>query len=99
MRVAWTVLLVSAFTDFLIAGGGAYVSAVVAYPEQKFNKEQVFLFLVVGTVAAARTIQQALKSTPEGTAGSVALTSGVTASKTTITGTTETKTEAPPPTP
>lgn len=95
-RIAWTIVLVSALTDFLIAGGGAYTSAVVAFPEQKFNKEQVILFLILGLVAASRTVQQALKATPEGSAGSAALTNGVTASKTTIVGTTEVKTETKP---
>lgn len=97
MKIAWTIVLVSALTDFLIAGGGAYTSAIVAFPDQEFNKEQVILFLVLGLIAASRTVQSALKATPEGSAGSVALTSGITASKTTIVGTTETKTEAPDP--
>ena len=74
MKIAWTVLLISALTDFLIAAGGAYTSAVVAFPMQKFNGEQIVLFLVLGLVAASRTVQQGLKGTPEGAAGSVALT-------------------------
>ena len=97
MKIAWTILLVSALTDFLIAGGGAYTSAVVAFPEQHFNKEQVILFLVLGLVAASRTVQQGLKTTPEGAAGPVALTNGVTASKTVVVSTAETKTEVPDP--
>jgi len=97
MKIAWTILLVSALTDFMIAGGGAYTSAIVAFPDQKFNKEQVILFLVLGLIAASRTIQQGLKTTPEGSAGSAALTTPVTDTKTTITSATMTKTEAPDP--
>jgi hypothetical protein len=74
MKIAWIIVLVSAFTDFIIAGGGAYTSAVVAFPAQKFNGEQVALFLILGLIAAARTVQAALKATPEGAAGSMALT-------------------------
>lgn len=96
IKIAWTIVLVSALTDFMIAGGGAYTSAVVAYPEQHFNKEQVILVLVLGLMAAARTVQQALKSTPEGSAGSMALTTGA---KIMATSTNETavKTTAPDP--
>ena len=96
MKIAWTILLVSALTDFMIAGGGAYTSAIVAFPDQKFNKEQVILFIVLGLIASSRTIQQGLKSTPEGSAGSMALTAGT---KITATSTNETaiKTQAPDP--
>ena len=97
MKIAWTILLISALTDFVIAAGGAYTSAIVAFPMQKFDAEQIILFSVLGLIAASRTIQQGLKTTPEGAAGSAALTNGVTASKTTIVGTTETKTEVPDP--
>lgn len=86
-------MLISALTDFLITGGGAYASAVVAFPNQKFNTEQIVLFLILGVIAAARTVQQCLKVTPEGAAGPAALTSPITVSKTTIVGTSETKTE------
>ena len=74
MKIAWIILLVSALTDFLIAAGGAYTSAVVAFPNQKFNAEQIVLFLVLGIVAASRTVQQGLKGTPEGKAGAEVLT-------------------------
>ncbi len=96
MKIAWTILIVSAITDFFIAAGGAYTSAVVAFPGQKFNAEQIVVFLVVGIVASSRTVQQALKSTPEGSAGSMALTTGT---KITATSTNETavKTTAPDP--
>lgn len=96
MKIAWTILLVSALTDFMIAGGGAYTSAIVAFPDQKFNKEQVILFIVLGIMAASRTVQQGLKTTPEGAAGSMALTTGT---KITATSTNQTaiKSEAPDP--
>ena len=97
MKIAWSIALISAFTDFLIAAGGAYTSAVVAFPNQKFDGEQWELCLVLGVIAFARRIQHILEQTPEGAAASVALTSGVTVSKTTMVGTTETKTEAPDP--
>lgn len=97
MKIAWTILIVSAITDFFIAAGGAYASAIVAFPDQKFNKEQVILFLVLGIIAASRTVQQALKSTPEGSAGAVALTTSVTSTKATVLSTTDTKTEVPDP--
>lgn len=74
MKIAWTIVLVSALTDFMIAGGGAYTSAVVAYPNQRFNSEQWELVLVLGLMAAARTVQNALKATQEGKAGADALT-------------------------
>ncbi len=93
MKIAWAVLGIRATTDFLIAAGGAYTSAVVAFPEQKFNKEQVVLFFVLGLVAAARTVQHALETTPEGSAGPVALTGSTTVAQRTVTDTATTKTE------
>ena len=63
LRVAWTVLLISAMTDFFITSGTAWVT--FASTGQSPTKMAIATMIVGGLIAAARTIQQALKSTPE----------------------------------
>ncbi len=90
--MAWTVLLITAFTDFVITAGGAMVTAITAMSTPDWPPRYVFLIsFFLGITAAARTVQQALKATPENSAalkGDVSMVS--TAS--TMTATTVTKT-------
>lgn len=66
MKVAWAVLLISAFTDFVITAGGSIVTAITTMTTPDWPPHYVFLIAVVlGFVSAARTIQQALKLNPE----------------------------------
>lgn len=66
MKTAWTVLIISAFTDFIITAGTALMTAMVSMGTTEMPSSPVILITVVGgVVQAARTIQQALKSTPE----------------------------------
>lgn len=68
MKIAWLVLLISAFTDGIIAGGTGLTSAMVATGSVTLPSPAVWLLsCVAGLLAAARTIQQALKVTPETT--------------------------------
>lgn len=63
MTNAWTILLISAFTDFVITSGTAIGTAMVATQEIQMPSEPVILMaLIGGIVQAARTIQQALKA-------------------------------------
>lgn len=65
MKIEWYKLLVSAFTDFVIVSGTAYI----ALPSDvMLGNRQIMVMLIGGFVAASRTIQQALKNTPESTA-------------------------------
>ncbi len=69
MKIAWLVLIISAFTDFIITTGTAITSAMVGTMSAQLpNKGVMLLAITGGVVSAARTIQQALKSTPETTA-------------------------------
>ena len=66
MKTAWAVLIISALTDFVISTGTALSAAMVATGEARLPADAVIvLSLVGGVVAAARTIQQALKATPQ----------------------------------
>src|SRR5438309_1950744 len=65
MKVAWTILLISVVTDFVIAFGTALsaamvVNQVVGMP----STPAVLISALGGLMVASRTIQQALKSTP-----------------------------------
>lgn len=88
MKQAWIVLLVSAFTDFIINAGTALTSAMVATGNAAMpSKAVVILALIGGLVAFSRTVQQALKATPETTAAlkgtpSISTTTTVTSEKT-----------------
>ena len=67
MRTEWAILIISALTDLIISTGTALSAAMVATGEARLpNDAVIILSLVGGLVAAARTIQQALKATPEG---------------------------------
>lgn len=68
MKVAWVVLIISAMTDFVINAGTALSSAMVATGMAEIpNRAVIMLAIVGGCIQAARTIQQALKATPETT--------------------------------
>lgn len=67
MKTEWAILIISALTDLIINTGTAITSAMVATGSAQIpNDAVIVLSLVGGIVAAARTIQQALKATPEG---------------------------------
>ena len=66
MRTAWAILLISAFTDFIINAGTSITAAMVATGSAALpDKAVIILAAIGGVVAASRTIQQALKTTPE----------------------------------
>lgn len=66
MKTAWIVLMISAVTDFIITAGTGLTTAMVATGSTSMpNKATVLLMLIGGLIAMARTIQQALKTTPE----------------------------------
>lgn len=66
MTKAWVILSISALTDFIITGATAITSAMVATGGADMpSKGVLVLALLGGLVSAARTIQQALKATPE----------------------------------
>ena len=63
MRIAWTILLISAFTDFLITGGTALMTTMMATKEAAMpNAAAMLVAGIGGLIASARTIQQALKA-------------------------------------
>lgn len=86
MKIAWTILIISALTDFLITVGTSLSTAMVATGSAAMpNKAVVMLSLIGGIVAAARTIQQTLKTTPDTHAalrGDVSVVTSETISKT-----------------
>lgn len=62
-KAAWIILLISAGTDLLINTGSALGAAMVATGNASVpSKAVIILAIITGVVAAARTIQQALKS-------------------------------------
>lgn len=66
MRTAWIVLLISALTDFVINAGTSVMAAMVATGAASVPSKAVLLLSVLGgLVSMSRTIQQALKATPE----------------------------------
>lgn len=66
MKVAWLVLIISAFTDFIITAGTALTTAMVAAGSAQLPTPAIILLAIIGgLVSGARTIQQALKATPE----------------------------------
>lgn len=87
MKVAWTVLIISAFTDFVITGGGMLMSSLVTMATPDWPPRYVFLMSFIGGfIAAARTVQQALKLTPEAQAALKGAPSITTTTSTTTTG-------------
>ncbi len=74
MKQAWAILLISAITDLIITAGTSLTAAMMATGMAQIpNKATVVVILAGGAVSMARTIQQALKATPE---TSAALTGG-----------------------
>jgi hypothetical protein len=70
MNSARFILLITALTDFIINAGTALGTAMVAQGNAQIPSAAVIILAVIGgTVAAARTVQQALKVTPETMAG------------------------------
>lgn len=66
MKIQWTIVLISALTDFMIVMGGCLSGAMIAVGTTVMPSQAVFLLgFILGAVAAARTIQQALKITPD----------------------------------
>lgn len=66
MTREWTILIVSAGTDFVIAAGTALTAAMVAKGDAMLPSLPVFILAVLGgAIAFARTIQQALKGRGE----------------------------------
>lgn len=61
MRIAWTILLISALTDGLVAAGGA-IAAASTETSWVPGKGAMVVAILTGVVAGARTIQQALKT-------------------------------------
>lgn len=73
MKSAWLVLLISAFTDFVISAGtgaGTVITAIAVNPDWGAHLSwTLFIAPVIGgLVTGARTIQQALKATPQAVA-------------------------------
>jgi len=66
MKTAWTILAVSAFTDFIISFGTALSAAMLAADKAQIpDWPALIIALIGGAVASARTIQQALKASVE----------------------------------
>jgi len=73
MKSAWLVLLISAFTDFVITAATAsitVISAIAVNPDWGAHVSWAMFIAPVlgGVIAGARTVQQALKASPETTA-------------------------------
>lgn len=66
MKSAWIILIISAFTDFIINAGTSLMAAMVATGSASIPSRAVLLLAILGgVVSMSRTIQQALKATPE----------------------------------
>lgn len=66
MTYAWIILLISALTDFGINAIPVIMAAMMATGSAAVpSKAILILGALTGSLAALRTIQQALKSTPE----------------------------------
>lgn len=69
MKSEWSVLLISAVTDMIINMGTALAAAMIATGSAQMPSRAVLLLSAIGgLVAGARTIQQALKATPQAAA-------------------------------
>lgn len=69
MKSEWTILLVSALTDAIITFGTAISAAMVTNGTATMPSTAVLVLASIGSlVTFARTVQQALKATPEATA-------------------------------
>jgi hypothetical protein len=70
MKIEWTILLITALTDFVITSGTAINTAMVATGSAQMPSTPVMLVAIIGgLVVGSRTVQQALKATPEISAG------------------------------
>ena len=70
MKIQWTILIITAITDLIIAGGGALSAAMVATGSTTMPNDAAVLFAIIsGLIIAARTVQQKLATTPEAVAG------------------------------
>jgi ribosomal protein L10 len=68
MKLAWLTLIITALTDGIITAGTALTTAMVSSGAAALpGKAVVLVALLGGLVAMARTVQQALKATPEQT--------------------------------
>lgn len=66
MKFAWIILLISALTDFVVTAATGVITAMTATGSAALpNRATIVLCSLGGAVAAMRTIQQALKATPE----------------------------------
>lgn len=66
MKMAWIVLLISATTDFFITAATSVMTAMTATGSASLpNKATILICVLGGGIAMMRTIQQALKATPE----------------------------------
>lgn len=66
MKTAWIILLISAMTDFGIVVSAGIASAMVATGDVSMPSAPVIILnVMLASGAALRTIQQALKNTPE----------------------------------
>ena len=67
MKLAWAIILISAFTDVIVTGGTALMSSMA---EGKTGEmpgwPAITVALIGGIVAGARTIQQHLKGMVNG---------------------------------
>jgi len=65
MKTAWIILLVSALTDFFITAATGVATGMAMGAKVGFPTPPVLVLAIIGGgIQAARTIQQALKSTP-----------------------------------
>jgi len=65
MNSAWITLLITAFTDFLTTAATGLIAAMMASgAAQMPSLATVVVIALGGLLAAARTIQQALKASP-----------------------------------
>ena len=66
MKFAWIVLIISGLTDALIVIVNGLTSAMVSTSAVAMPSRPVILInILFGVAALARTVQQALKATPE----------------------------------
>lgn len=86
MKTSWAILIISALTDCLIVVVNGLTSAMMATGVAAIpNRAVIMVNVLLGLAALARTIQQALKATPDTSAalrGQPSVTSTVTEIKT-----------------
>lgn len=63
VKLAWLILLISAFTDFVINTGSSIMAAMMATGNAVMPARAVVILAVIGgLVQMSRTVQQALKA-------------------------------------